>query len=158
MRHLKDGRKFNRSVSHRTAMFRNMVTSLLQFEKITTTHTRAKELRRVADNMITLGKKGDLAARRRSASYIRSKDVVHKLFSALATRYKDRNGGYTRVYRAGVRAGDAAPMAIIELVDRDATAAPKRRVKYDIEEEKEKGKEKEKAKKKEKQKEKSAAK
>lgn len=150
MRHLKDGRKFNRSPSHRTAMFRNMVTSLLQFEKITTTHTRAKELRRVADNMITLGKKGDLAARRRSASYIRSKDVVQKLFSALATRYKDRNGGYTRVYRAGVRAGDAAPMAIIELVDRDISAAPKRRVKYDIEEEKEK--EKEKGKKKEKEK------
>lgn len=110
-------------------MFRNMVTSLLEFEKITTTETKAKELRRVTDRMITLGKKGGLASIRRAASYIRTKDVVKKLFDKLAVRYKDRPGGYTRIYRAGVRAGDCAPMAIIELVDRDVSAAAKRRTK-----------------------------
>jgi len=129
MRHLKDGKKFSRSPAHRKAMFRNMVTSLLEYEKITTTQTKAKELRRVTDRMITLGKKGGLASIRRAASYIRSKDVVKKLFSNLGDRYKERKGGYTRIYRAGVRAGDCAPMAIIELVDRDLAAAPKRRVK-----------------------------
>ncbi len=127
MRHLKDGKKFSRSPAHRKAMFRNMVTSLLEYEKITTTATKAKELRRVTDRMITLGKKGGLASIRRAASYIRTKDVVKKLFSSIADRYKDRKGGYTRIYRAGVRAGDCAPMAIIELVDRDPAAAPKRR-------------------------------
>lgn len=137
MRHLKDGRKFNRSSSHRTAMFRNMVTSLLKHEKISTTITRSKELRRYADRMITLGKKGDLAHRRKALSFIKSKDVVQKLFSTLAERYKKRNGGYTRIYRSGVRLGDAAPMAIIELVDRDPAAAEKRRTKR-VEKEKEK--------------------
>jgi len=136
MRHLKDGRKFNRTGSHRNAMFRNMVTSLLQYEKISTTQTRAKELRRFVDRMITLGKKGDLASRRRAAAYVKSKEVVQKLFSTLADRYKDRKGGYTRIYRSGVRAGDAAPMAIIELVDRDPSAEPKRRTKRVVEEEK----------------------
>lgn len=111
-------------------MFRNMVTSLLQYERITTTAAKAKELRGETDRMITLGKKGNLAARRRALAYVRSKDVVHKLFSALAERYKERKGGYTRVIKLAVnRAGDCAPLAIIELVDRDAAAAPKRRVK-----------------------------
>lgn len=136
MRHLKESKKFNRTSAHRKAMFRNMVTSFLQFEKITTTHARAKELRRVAERMITLGKKGDLASRRRALAYVQQKDVVKKLFSTLAERYKERNGGYTRIFRAGVRAGDSAPMAIIELVDRDPAAAPKRRTKKPAEEEK----------------------
>lgn len=136
MRHLKDGRKFNRTCSHRKAMFRNQVTSLLQYEKITTTLAKAKELRRVADRMVTLGKKGTLAARRMAAGYVKSKEVVRKLFSGLAERYNDRKGGYTRIYRAGVRNGDNAPMAVIELVDRDPAAAPKRRVKRVSEEEK----------------------
>lgn len=111
-----------------------MVTSLLQYEKITTTLTRAKELRRFTDRMITLGKKGNLSARRRAAGYVVRKDVVRKLFSGLAKRYVERKGGYTRIFRAGVRVGDNAPMAIIELVDRDLTAAPKRRVKRVAEE------------------------
>lgn len=140
MRHLKDGRKFSRTSAHRKAMFRNMVTSLLQFEKITTTHTKAKELRRFTDRMITLGKKGGLASIRRAAGFIKSKDVVKKLFSSLAERYKERKGGYTRIYRAGVRGGDSAPMAIIELVDRDPAAAPKRRTKRVAEEDKAKAK------------------
>ncbi|GMT42954.1 MAG: hypothetical protein IEMM0002_1365 [bacterium] len=117
-------------------MFRNQVTSLLQYEKITTTLAKAKELRRVADRMVTLGKKGTLAARRMAAGYVKSKEVVRKLFSGLAERYNDRKGGYTRIYRAGVRNGDNAPMAVIELVDRDPAAAPKRRVKRVSEEEK----------------------
>ncbi len=129
MRHLKSGRKLNMSSSHRRAMFRNMVTSLLEYERITTTLARAKELRGIAERMITLGKKGDLASRRRALSYIQGKGVVHKLFAALAERYAERNGGYTRVLKTGRRAGDSAPMAIIELVDRDPSAAPKRRIK-----------------------------
>ena len=129
MRHLKDGRKLNRTASHRKALFRNMVTSLLEFEKITTTLPKAKELKRYLDKMITLGKQGDLAARRRALSYVQSKDVVHKLFTTLAERYATRKGGYSRIFRSGVRVGDNAPMAIIELVDRDASAQAKRRVK-----------------------------
>jgi len=127
MRHLKDGRKFDRTTAHRTAMFRNMVTSLLRYEKITTTLPRAKELRRYTEKMITLGKNGDLASRRKALGYIVDKAVVGKMFSTLAERYKERKGGYTRIYRAGLRNGDAAAMAIIELVDRDISAAPKRR-------------------------------
>ncbi len=110
------------------AMSRNMVTSLLEYEKITTTLPKAMRLRCVADNMITLGKKGSLADRRRALGYIRLKGVVHKLFGDLAERYKDRNGGYTRIYKLGNRIGDNAPMAVIELVDRDPDALPKRRV------------------------------
>ncbi len=128
MRHLKDGRKFGITTTHRTAMFRNMVTSLLRYEKITTTLQRAKELRRYTEKMITNGKCGTLASRRKALGYIMDKDVVAKLFSTLAERYKERKGGYTRIYRAGLRNGDTAQMAIIELVDRDASAAPKRRV------------------------------
>ena len=135
MRHLKDGRKFSRANAHRKAMFRNMTTSLLRFERITTTVERAKELRRHVDNMITLGKKGSLADRRRAASFVQEKEVVSKLFSTLAERYKERPGGYTRIFKAGQRAGDNASMAIIELVDRDPSAQAKRRVRR-VEEEK----------------------
>ena len=129
MRHLKTKKNFSRTDSHQRAMFRNMVTSLLEYEKITTTLPKAKELRRVADRMITLGKNGSLAHRRRAIGFVRSKNIVHKLFSSLAERYKERPGGYTRIYKLGVRAGDNAPMAVIELVDRDPAAMPKRRVK-----------------------------
>ena len=116
MRHRKAGRKLNRSASHRSAMMRNIVTSLLEHERISTTVPKAKEARRVAEKMITLGKRGDLHARRQAMSYIRSKDIVAKLFDQLSEQYADRQGGYTRIIRTGVRSGDAAPMAIIELV------------------------------------------
>ncbi len=129
MRHLKQKKNFSRTDSHQRAMFRNMVTSLLQYERITTTLPKAKELRRIADRMITLGKNGSLAHRRRAISYVKSKNVVHKLFDSLADRYKERSGGYTRIYKLGARVGDNAPMAVIELVDRDPAAMPKRRVK-----------------------------
>ena len=117
MRHRKAGRKLGRTASHRDAMFRNMVTSLLDQERIVTTVPKAKEARRVAEKMITLGKRGDLHARRQALSYIRSKDIVAKLFDELSAQYADRQGGYTRIIRTGNRAGDAAPMAILELVD-----------------------------------------
>jgi large subunit ribosomal protein L17 len=116
MRHGISGRKLNRTTSHRLAMFRNMVTSLLDHERIFTTTTRAKELRRWTDWMITLGKRGDLHARRQALDVIRSKDVVHKLFAEIAPRFQNRMGGYTRIVKAGYRSGDAAPMCIIELV------------------------------------------
>lgn len=127
MRHLAHKRGFGRTTSHRVAMFRNMATSLLAFEKITTTLPKAKELRSVAEKMITLGKKGTLSHRRAALSFIRDEKVVGKIFSALAERYKSRQGGYTRIYKLGYRAGDAAPMAVIELVDRDTAYEPKRR-------------------------------
>ncbi len=127
MRHLAHKRGFGRTTSHRIAMFRNMVTSLLAFEKITTTLPKAKELRRVAEKMITLGKKGTLAHRRAALGFVREEKVVAKIFSSLAERYKTRPGGYTRIFKLGYRAGDAAPMAVIELVDRDAANEPKRR-------------------------------
>ncbi len=117
MRHRKTGRKLGRTSSHRDAMLRNMVTSLLDQERIVTTVPKAKEARRLAEQMITLGKRGDLHARRQAMSYIRSKDVVAKLFDQLSSQYADRQGGYTRIIRTGNRSGDAAPMAIIELVD-----------------------------------------
>lgn len=116
MRHRKAGRKLNRSPSHRKAMLRNMVTSLLEHERIVTTLPKAKETRRFAEKMITLGKRGDLHARRQALAYIRSKDVVAKLFDVLSGQYADRQGGYTRIIRTGTRQGDAAPMAIVELV------------------------------------------
>jgi large subunit ribosomal protein L17 len=103
-------------------MFSNMVISLLDHEQITTTLPKAKELRRMADKMITLGKRGDLHARRQALSVIKNNVIVGKLFTGLAERYKDRNGGYTRVLKAGNRHGDMAPMAVIELVDRDMEA------------------------------------
>ena len=122
MRHRMSGRKLNRTSSHRKAMFCNMAVSLLIHEQITTTLPKAKEMRRVADRMITLGKRGGLHARRQALSYLADKGAVGKLFGALAERYKDRPGGYTRVLKTGFRYGDSAPMAIIELVDRDPDA------------------------------------
>ncbi|MCB2215030.1 50S ribosomal protein L17 [Desulfofustis glycolicus] len=116
MRHAKSGRKLGRTSSHREAMFRNMVTSLFEHERIVTTEHKAKELRPIAEKMITLAKRGDLHARRQALSYMRSKNVVAKLFDQIKDQFADRNGGYTRIIRTGVRAGDAAPMAIIELV------------------------------------------
>ena len=123
MNHRKTGKKLGRSVSHRKALFRNMVTSLLEHEQIRTTDAKAKELRGVAERMITLGKRGTLHARRQALETLRSKDVTHKLFDQLAERYRERAGGYTRVVRLGRRPGDAAPMSIIELVDRDEQEA-----------------------------------
>ena len=120
MRHRKAGRKLGRTASHRKAMLRNMVTSLFEHERIVTTVPKAKEARRVADKMITLAKRGDLHARRQALAYIRSKDVVAKLFDEIQQQYVDRQGGYTRIIRTGNRAGDVAPMAILELVGYDA--------------------------------------
>lgn len=129
MRHLKDGVKLGRTSTHRKAMFRNMVTSLLKYERIETTLAKSKELRRIADRMITLGKEGTLSARRRAAGYIQEPKVLQKLFDSMSSRYTDKSGGYTRTYKAGLRRGDASKMAIIELVDRDLSATPKKRVK-----------------------------
>jgi len=119
MRHNNAGRRLGRKTSHREAMFRNMVTSLLNHEKITTTDAKAKEIRCVAEKMITLGKRGDLHAMRLAASYIREKSVVTKLFSTIAPRYKDRSGGYTRIIKLGIRQGDTAPISLIELVEEE---------------------------------------
>ena len=119
MRHQFDGRKLGRTSSHRNAMFRNMVTSLLDKERIRTTRQKAKELRRIADRMITLGKRGDLHARRQALSFIRDGDVVRKLFDTLAPRYAGRPGGYTRILHLAPRPGDNADMAFLELVDRE---------------------------------------
>ena len=122
MRHRKQGRKLNRTASHRKAMFANMAASLIEHEQIVTTLPKAKELRSVADKLITLGKRGDLHARRQAISRVRNVEQVKKLFDVLGPRYKDRNGGYTRVLKAGFRFGDNAPLAVIELVDRDLEA------------------------------------
>lgn len=122
MRHRLSGRKLNRTSAHRKAMFANMTVSLLRHEQIITTLPKAKELRRVADRMITLGKRGNLHARRQAASFLRDAAVVRKLFGLLSERYKDRAGGYTRVLKAGFRHGDNAPVAVIELVERDPAA------------------------------------
>jgi large subunit ribosomal protein L17 len=126
MRHRKAGRRLGRNNSHQQAMMRNMVTSLIEHERIVTTTPKAKELQRLADKMITLAKRGDLHARRQVLSVVRSKKVVDKLFTKLKGDYMDRNGGYTRIIRTGSRAGDAAPMSILELVnfsENTATAA-----------------------------------
>jgi len=117
MRHKIAGRKLGRTSSHRLAMFRNMVTSLFEHERISTTTEKAKELKPIAEKMITLAKRGDLHARRQALSYMRSKSVVDKLFTDIKDRFAERNGGYTRILQTGVRKGDAASMAIIELVD-----------------------------------------
>ena len=127
MRHGKSGRKLNRSSSHRLAMFRNMVTSLLDHERIYTTHAKAKELRRWADWMITLGKRGDLHARRQALQVIRDKSVVHKLFTDLAQRYQARSGGYTRTVKVGFRVGDGAPLSLIELMTGETVKKKKRK-------------------------------
>lgn len=116
MRHKKFGRALGRSSAHRSAMFRNMVTSLFEHERIVTTREKAKELRPIAEKMITLAKRGDLHARRQALSFIRSKKIVAKLFDEIGEQFKDRNGGYTRIIQTGTRHGDAASMAIIELV------------------------------------------
>jgi len=117
MRHNSAGRRLGRTTSHRIAMFRNMVTSFLEHEKITTTDAKAKELRSIAERMITLGKKGDLHATRQAAAYIRDKKIVTKLFTTIAPRYADRPGGYTRIIKLGIRPGDTAPVSVIELVE-----------------------------------------
>jgi large subunit ribosomal protein L17 len=117
MRHRKQGRKLNRTSSHRDAMFRNMVTSLFKYERIKTTDAKAKELRIWADNMVTLAKRGDLHARRQALAIIREKAVVHKLFEETVQRYANVSGGYTRIVKLGYRTGDAAKMALVELVD-----------------------------------------
>jgi large subunit ribosomal protein L17 len=116
MRHRVAGKKLSRRASHRKALIRNLVTELLRHGRIKTTLAKAKAMRSPAEKMITLGKRGDLHARRQALSFIQSKDVVHELFDTIASRYTDRNGGYTRIYKLGPRQGDAAPMAIIELV------------------------------------------
>ncbi|MBV1834295.1 50S ribosomal protein L17 [Novacetimonas pomaceti] len=125
MRHGVAGRKLGVTSSHRQAMFRNMAVALIKHEQITTTLPKAKELRPVVEKLITLGKRGNLHARRQAFAQLRDDTIVSKLFSAVAERYKTRAGGYTRVLRAGVRHGDAADMAVIELVDRDVTAKGK---------------------------------
>jgi large subunit ribosomal protein L17 len=122
MRHGKAHRKLNRTASHRKAMFANMAAALIEHEQIVTTLPKAKELRSVADKLITLGKRGDLHARRQAISRVRDIEQVKKLFDVLGPRYKERNGGYTRVLKAGFRYGDNAAMAVIELVDRDLEA------------------------------------
>ena len=122
MRHRKRGRKLGRSSAHRKAMFANMAAALIKHEQITTTLAKAKDLRRVVDGLITLGKRGDLHARRQAIAALGDKAMVEKLFANLSPRYAERNGGYTRVLRAGYRYGDSAPMAVIELVDRDPEA------------------------------------
>ena len=122
MRHGVAGRKLGVTSSHRQAMFRNMAAALLKHEQITTTLPKAKELRPVAEKLITLGKRGGLHARRQAYAQLRDDVIVAKLFGALADRYRSRPGGYTRVLKAGIRYGDAASMAVIELVDRDVSA------------------------------------
>ena len=116
MRHRKDHRKLGRTPSHRKAMLRNLVTSLLELEQVRTTEAKAKELRRVAERMITLGKRGTLHARRQALRTIRSKEVAAKVFDTLSERYSERAGGYTRVMKVGRRVGDCAEMAIVQLI------------------------------------------
>ena len=122
MRHRKAGRKLNRTASHRKAMFINMAQALLKHEQIVTTLPKAKDLAPVVEKLITLAKKGGLANHRLAVSRLQDETLVKKMFDVLAERYKDREGGYTRVLKAGYRHGDNAPMAVIELVDRDEDA------------------------------------
>lgn len=122
MRHGHGYRKLNRTHEHRKAMFANMASSLIEHEQIKTTLPKAKELKRIIDKVITLGKRGDLHARRQALASIKQEAAVKKLFDTLGPRYAERNGGYSRVLKAGFRYGDMAPMAIIELVDRDPSA------------------------------------
>jgi len=122
MRHLKAGRKLNRTSAHRKALLRNLVTSLIEHEQVQTSDAKAKELRRIADRMITLGKRGTLHARRQAASYVRTREAVKKLFDDVAGRFRERAGGYTRIIKLGHRHGDAAPMSVIELTDRGEAA------------------------------------
>ena len=126
MRHRKKGRQLGRQTKHRGALFRNLVTSLLDQERIETTEAKAKEIRGFTDRMITLGKQGTLPARRRALGFLRSKSVVSKLFDDVAARFKDRPGGYTRIIKTRRRIGDAAEMVAIELVARQDTAVQKK--------------------------------
>jgi len=128
MRHGKSGKKLGRTSSHRIAMLRNMVTSFLKHEKVKTTDVKAKELKKVAEKMVTLGKRGDLHARRQAAAFVRDKEIVAKLFEELSARYRDWNGGYTRIVKMGFRVGDNAPMSTIEFIREAATQEqPKRK-------------------------------
>lgn len=129
MRHRKAGLKLNRTSSHRDAMFRNMVTSLFKYERIRTTDTKAKGLRRWADHLITLAKRGDLHARRQALSIIREKDVVYKLFSEANERFGTISGGYTRIIKLGRRPGDAAPVSMIELLATEKEKSKKKKTK-----------------------------
>ena len=122
MRHGKAGRKLNRTASHRKAMFANMAASLITHEQIVTTLPKAKEIRPIVEKLVTLGKRGDLHARRQAISQIKDQDAVRKLFDAIASRYATRNGGYLRIMKAGFRQGDNAAMAVIEFVERDVSA------------------------------------
>ncbi len=122
MRHAKAGRKLNRTASHRKAMFTNMAASLITHEQIVTTLPKAKEIRPIVEKLVTLGKRGDLHARRQAISQVQDQDAVRKLFDVIASRYATRNGGYLRIMKAGYRQGDNAPMAVIEFVERDVTA------------------------------------
>lgn len=122
MRHLKSGRQLSRNSSHRWALMRNLITALLREEKIQTTDPKAKELRRWVERVITLGKRGDLHARRQAASILFDKTVLQKLFDTIGPRFKDRPGGYTRIIKLGIRHGDAAQMSLIELVGNEAGA------------------------------------
>ena len=124
MRHQKSGRKFNRNSSHREAMFRNMAVSLLRHEQMITTLPKAKELRRVAEPLITLGKTSTVANRRLAYSRLRDREIVGKLFDDIGVRFKDRPGGYMRILKTGFRHGDSAPMALVQLTERQATASP----------------------------------
>ena len=123
MRHRKSGKKLNMNSAHRKAMFRNMTVSLIRHEEIRTTLTKAKELRRHAEPLITLGKDGTVANRRLAFSRIRDREMVTKLFNDLGEHFKDRPGGYLRILKSGYRAGDKAPMAVVQLVDRDLSKA-----------------------------------
>ena len=122
MRHRQAGRKLNRTSSHRKSLFKNMSQALIKHEQIITTLPKAKELKSVVEKLITLGKNGSMHCRRLAFNQLRDKETVSKLFDTIATRYADRKGGYTRVLKAGFRYGDSAPMAVIELVDRDESA------------------------------------
>jgi len=122
MRHRQAGRKLNRTSSHRKSLFKNMSQALIKHEQIITTLPKAKELKSVVEKLITLGKNGSMHCRRLAFNQLRDKEIVAKLFDKIATRYADRRGGYTRVLKAGFRYGDSAPMAVIELVDRDESA------------------------------------
>ena len=127
MRHMKSGKRLGRNTSHRKAMMRNMVTSLFEHGKITTTDARAKELRKMAEKLITMARRGDLHSRRLVMQVVRDKKVVDKLFDTIAPRYTERPGGYTRIIKLGHRSGDNASLSVIELVEEEFTAKPKKK-------------------------------
>jgi large subunit ribosomal protein L17 len=136
VRHRRSGRKLGRDASHRKALYANLASALIEHGRIKTTIAKAKEVRPIAEQMITLGRRGDIAARRQALAYLRSQDVVHKLFSEVAPRFADRPGGYSRIVRLGPRQGDSAEMAYLELVDHVPPAvapAPARREPAEVE-------------------------